>query len=181
MKRNSLLLLALVALLGNAASAKDQVFNNVVHHIESHYHVHRQGGFIMGFAGLVVKCSHVAGVKSFKAAIFENQQFVNTESDTQFDQVVRGALDKGWQPVVQSFSHRTGERTYIYAQYIGKDMKLLLVTLESNEAVIMQVQLNPNKMMEFVDENSHGSHQRHTAQAPGNEEMAAEIMTDLSF
>ena len=78
-------------------------------------------------------------MKNFKAAIFENQRFVNSESDTQFEQVVRSALneEKGmaacWSK--QNFSHRTGERTDIYAQYLGKDMKLLVATVESNEAV----------------------------------------------
>jgi hypothetical protein len=184
MKRNSLLLVAALALLSNAASASDQLFDNVVRHIETHYQVHREGRFVMAFAGLAIKSTHMAGVKNFKVAIFENQRFVNSESDTQFEQVVRSALneEKGWQPVVQNFSHRTGERTYIYAQYLGKDMKLLVATVESNEAVVMQVKLNPDKMAAFIDENSHAhmGSSCHSMHNSGDEAMAREAMTDSS-
>ncbi len=180
LRRSSALIFILVAILGNAASASDRVFNNVVHHIESRYHVHRQGRFVMAFAGLVVKCSHVAGVKNFKAAIFENQRFVNSESDTEFEQVMRSALEqeKGWQPIVRSFSYKTGEHTYIYAQYMGKDMKLLVATLESNEAVVVQVKLDPDKMVEFIDENTHEVHHRHVSKTPTEEDAAVEMMAE---
>ena len=61
MKRNSLLLVAALALLSNAASASDQLFDNVVRHIETHYHVHREGRFVMAFASLAIKSTHMAG------------------------------------------------------------------------------------------------------------------------
>ncbi len=82
------------------ASAKDD-FGKIVHHIETQYHVHRQHRFAMGMAGFVVKFWHFAGVKNLKGAIFENQQFVNAASDTRFDEIVRAAMDSGWQPMVQ--------------------------------------------------------------------------------
>lgn len=133
------------------AFAKDD-FGKIVQHIETNYHVHRQHRWVMGLAGFTVKFWHVAGVKNFKGAIFENQQFVNASSDTRFDEVVRAAMDSGWQPVVQSWDRRSGERTYIYAQDLGKDMKVLVVNLESNEAVVLQVKVDPKKLNDFVQE-----------------------------
>src|SRR5262249_7121993 len=88
-------------------------FGRIVRHIETQYHVHRQHRLAMGFAGFVVKFWHFAGVKSLKGAIFEDQQFLNTGGDTRFDQVMREALDSGWQPMVQSWDRRSGERTYV--------------------------------------------------------------------
>jgi hypothetical protein len=141
-----------------AAAADD--FGRIVHHIEAQYHVHRQHRLAMGFAGFVVKFWHVAGVKNLKGAIFENQQFLNAGSDTKFDQVMREALHSGWQPMVQSWDHHSGERTYVYAQDVssknGKDMKVLIVNLEPNEAVVLQVKVNPEKLNEFVREASAG-------------------------
>jgi len=141
------------------AAASDD-FGRIVHHIEANYHVHRQHRWVMGLAGFTVKFWHIAGVKSFKGAIFENQPFVNAASDTRFDEVVRAAMDSGWQPLVQSWDRRTGERTYIYAQDLGKDMKVLVVSLESNEAVVLQVKVNPEKLNEFVREAGGGSPHR---------------------
>ncbi len=109
-----LIIATLVAPAQNAFAKDD--FGKIVHHIEANYHVHRQHRWVMGLAGFTVKVWHIAGVKSFKGAIFENQPFVNAASDTRFDEVVRAAMDSGWQPVVQSWDRRTGERTYIYAQ-----------------------------------------------------------------
>ena len=153
--------LAAAMLLGTQqqgfAFAKDD-FGQIVKHIEVTYHVHRQHRWVMGMAGFVVKFWHVAGVKNFKGAIFENQPFVNAASDTRFDEVVRAAMNSGWQPMVQSWDRRSGERTYIYAQDLGKDLKVLVVNLESDEAVVIQVKVDPNKLDEFVREAGVGRH-----------------------
>src|SRR5262245_31389075 len=87
-------ILAVLLALPQQALAKDD-FGQIVKHIEVTYHVHRQHRWVMGMAGFVVKFWHVAGVKNFKGAIFENQPFVNAASDTRFDQVVRAAMDSG--------------------------------------------------------------------------------------
>jgi hypothetical protein len=154
-------MLMTVAFLVSAqnAFARDD-FGKIVHHIEANYHVHRQHRFVMGLAGFTVKFWHIAGVKSLKGAIFENQRFTNAASDTRFDEVVRAAMDSGWQPLVQSWDRHTGERTYIYAQDLGKDMKVLVVTLESNEAIVLQVKVDPTKLDEFIEETSPGGHHR---------------------
>ena len=144
-----------------SAFARDD-FGKIVHHIEANYHVHRQHRWVMGLAGFTVKFWHIAGVKSLKGAIFENQPFVNAASDTRFDEVVRAAMDSGWQPLVQSWDRHTGERTYIYAQEVsskkGKDMKVLVVNLESNEAVVLQVKVDPQKLNDFIEETGSGHH-----------------------
>ena len=150
-------------LFAQNAFAKDD-FGKIVHHIEANYHVHRQHRFVMGLAGFTVKFWHFAGVKSLKGAIFENQPFVNAASDMRFDEVVRAAMDSGWQPLVQSWDRHSGERTYIYAQDVyskkGKDMKVLVVTLESNEAVVLQVKVDPKKLNDFIDQASPSGHHR---------------------
>jgi len=151
-----LIIVALAAPAQNAFAKDD--FGKIVHHIETQYHVHRQHRWVMGLAGFTVKFWHFAGVKSFKGAIFENQPFVNAASDARFDEVVRAAMDSGWQPLVQSWDRHKGERTYIYAQGLGKDMKVLVVNLESNEAVVLQVKVDPKKLSDFVEETNAGHH-----------------------
>ena len=159
------------------AFARDD-FGKIVHHIEVNYHVHRQHRWVMGLAGFTVKFWHIAGVKSLKGAIFENQPFLNGASDTRFDEVVRAAMDSGWQPLVQSWDRHSGERTYIYAQEVpskhGRDMKLLVVSLESNEAVVLQVKVDPKKLNDFIEETNAGHHHnratRHEEAAPQSED-----------
>lgn len=132
-------------------------FGRIVHHIEASYQVHRNHRFAMGFAGLVIKFWHVAGVKSFKGAIFEEQHLDGTDTDAKLDEIVARASRSGWQPMVRSFSRRTGEHTYVYAQDAGKDLKLLVVSVEQNEAAVIQVKLDPDKLEQFIQDNARGS------------------------
>jgi hypothetical protein len=161
-RKRLVLAMALVAamLLAPRQSLAKDDFGQIVKHIEVTYHVHRQHRFVMGMAGFVVKFWHFAGVKNFKGAIFENQPFANAASDTRFDQVVQAAMKSGWQPLVQEWDRHSGERTYIYAQDLGKDLKLLVVSLESDEAVVVQVKVNPDKLAEFAREAGMGRHHR---------------------
>jgi hypothetical protein len=159
-KRNKLNVFAVIFLAGCVAFSlgSDTVFayddfGRMVHHIESTYHAHRSYRFIMGFAGLAVKCWHVGGVKNFKAAIFENQNFINTDRDSKIDDIARHAIDEGWQPVVQSFSRRSGEHTYVLTRPDGRDLKFLILNLERTEANVIQVKVDPKKLDQFMEEN----------------------------
>ncbi|MBZ5508903.1 MAG: hypothetical protein LAO78_25875 [Acidobacteriia bacterium] len=158
------------------AFAKDD-FGKIIQHIETNYHVHRQHRWVMGLAGFTVKFWHFAGVKSLKGAIFENQQFVNAASDTRFDEIVRAAMNSGWQPMVQSWDRHSGERTYIYAQDLGKDLKLLVVNLEANEAVVLQVKVDAKKLGDFIQEAGLGrGHHNHPMPREEAQPVSAEAV-----
>lgn len=145
-----LLVLCGALLCAQKASADD--FGKIVHHIEVQYHVHRNYRFLMSVAGIAVKCSRFTGVKAFKAAIFEDQQLSGLELDRGLDDLMQRAGSSGWQPLVKSFSRRSGEHNYIYAQASGKDMKLLLVSVEPDEAVVLEVKIDPSKLSEFINQ-----------------------------
>jgi hypothetical protein len=188
-KRISLFALALAAAACFFASSqpafakttktKDD-FGIIVRHIETQYHVHRQHRFVLGLAGFVVKFWHFAGVKNFKGAIFDNGQLVHAAADNRFDEVVRGAMDSGWQPVVQEFDRRSGERTYIYMQDLGKDMKVLVVALETNEAVVMQAKVDSDKLSDFVREAGLGRRHQHGPRRDEQPIVRAEDQTEIA-
>ncbi|HLJ30325.1 MAG TPA: hypothetical protein VKY85_26710 [Candidatus Angelobacter sp.] len=166
------LALCTFSMLAQERSWAEDDFNNIVHHIESQYHVHRNYRFLMAFAGVVVKCSSFTGVKGFRAAIFENQHLFSSEPDARVDEVIQAAGKSGWQPLIRSYSRRTGEHNYIYAQSRGKDVKLLIVNVEPNEAVVAQVKINPDKLNQFINEHSGESSHRATVSRPEDNPMA---------
>ncbi|MGH9571254.1 MAG: hypothetical protein ACRD4F_16535, partial [Candidatus Angelobacter sp.] len=143
--------------------------------------------FLMGCAGLVVKFWHVGGVKSLKLAIFEDQHLQAAgvrdaagaqdgagardaaDVDRKLDEIVQSA-GHGWQPLVRSYSRHSGDHTYIYAQEAGKDLKLLLVNVESSEAEVIQVKVDPQRLDQFIDENVH--HARRHGSSAGNAAMS---------
>lgn len=155
--RTAGLLLILCGFFSLAENMYADDFGSIVRRIEAEYHVHRNYRFLMAFAGAVVKCTHMGGVKVFKAAIFEDQHLSGTELDNRLDELVQRAGSFGWQPLVRSFSRRSGEQTYIYAQASGNDMKLLLVSVEPNEVVVMQVKIDPVKLSDFINEHAGAS------------------------
>ena len=136
------------------SAARGDDFGRIVHRIETEYHVHRNYRFLMAVAGVAVKCSHVAGAKTLKLAIFDEQELPATELDTRLDELIQRAGASGWRPLVKSVSRRSREHTYIYAQAIGSDVKLLVVSVEPNEAVVLEVKINPDKLNDFI--NKHG-------------------------
>jgi hypothetical protein len=88
-------------------------------------------------------------------AYFENQHLDGTDTDKELDEIVARAGRSGWRPMVRSVSRRSGEHVYIYAQNAGKDLKLLVVNVEPDEAEVIQVKVDPKRLEEFIDENMH--------------------------
>jgi len=149
---------AILAVLPSQARADD--FGKIVHSIELNYHVHRNHRWVMGFAGFLVKCTGgFAGVKSFKGALFENQHLSGSDPDSSLDEVVQSAGEHGWQPVVKSYSRRHNEHHYIYARQEGKDLKVLIVSVEPSEAVVVQVKVNPDRLASLIEEREGGRRQ----------------------
>lgn len=153
--RTASLVLILFGFFAFAENLRADDFGRIVRDIETEYHAHRNYRFLMSFAGVAVKCTRVGGVKALKMAIFEDQHLSGTQTDNRLDELVQRAGSSGWQPLVRSFSRRNGEHTYIYAKADGNNMKLLLVSVEPDEAVVMQVKIDPKKLSDFIDEHEH--------------------------
>ena len=171
MKRNKLNIFAVLFLaacaavsLGTDTAFAYDDFGRMVHHIESTYHVHRSNRFVLGCAGLVVKFWHVGGVKNLKVAMFEDQHFALRADDVKIDEIASHAMENGWQPMVRSFSRRSGEHNYVLVRQEGKDLKMLILNLEPNEANVVQVKVDPEKLEKFMDDNV-GNHRAHHGDA----------------
>jgi hypothetical protein len=134
-------------------------FGKIVHQIETKYQVHRKYRFVMGFAGFMVKCSsHFTGLKGFKAALFEDHAVFAPNPDSGLDEVIQAAGDHGWQSIIKSYSRHSDEHAYIYVRQEGKDLKLLVVSVEPGEAAVIQVKINPERLAKFIDKYEVGGH-----------------------
>jgi hypothetical protein len=145
--------LLLFSWAGTATASAEDDFGQIVHEIEARYHVHRNLRFLMGLAGLTVRATHVAGARDLKAALFENQPFDATSAE--LDDVVIKAGARGWQPLVRSFDRRSGEHTFIYARNMGGKIRILLVTVEPNEGLVLEATVNQAKLLDFIDRHQH--------------------------
>jgi VWFA-related protein len=149
-------LFLILFLLGPHASAQDvrgKGFKGVVKHIETKYGARKTKIPFLGLANFAVKIIRPAGVKGFKVAIFENQDFVGRpEVASSFRSVMREAYNKGWMPLVQFNTKRDGNsRVFVYSKYSGKDVEFAVVTLNERDAMVAQVKFNPDAAARFLE------------------------------
>jgi hypothetical protein len=115
---------------------------------------------LFGLARFVVATAHPAGTSELHLAIFRD---VDIQSE-RFSQVTDSVVGPAWKPIVRVRS-RNGESTNIYAQSIGKELRVLLTVLDGGEATFVEVRVRPETLLKFVDE--HGRpHQERASLGP---------------
>jgi VWFA-related protein len=153
--RTTALFAIMIALLVSPsfiALAKGKGFKDVVKHIETNYGAKKVRIPFLGLANFAIKLIRPAGVKGFKLAVFEDQNFSAREGAASFDAVMREAYNKDWQPMVQVISKRNGaSHTFIYVKSAGKDVQFALAVLEDREAVVLEVKFNPDAAARFLE------------------------------
>lgn len=132
--------------------AKGRGFDDIVNHIEKNYHAKRTKIPMLGLAKFAVWMVRPAGVKGFKLAVFEDQDFSSRRETVPFGQVMRQAFTKGWSPLMQMNSKRDGNsQTFIYVRQSKKDIEFVVATLEEREAVLVQAKFNPDAAARFLE------------------------------
>ncbi|HKC64742.1 MAG TPA: hypothetical protein VKB86_13960 [Pyrinomonadaceae bacterium] len=132
------------------ACASDPEFDAITNHLKLHYNARRVHIPFLGLANFFVHVVHPAGVKSFKVAVFENLNFTADKPDSGLSQVMRSALSTDWQPMVRA-SSREGEQVYVYARSDGANIKMMVVTVDRDEAVVARFKFSPEKLSEFLN------------------------------
>ena len=170
-KPGAVIALALVWLaVVSPAAARDREFGTLVHQIETQYHARRSHRFLIGFASgfgnVVIKFWRPYGVKNFKLAMWDGKHLSYRGNGQDFQSVVAKGLQQGWLPMVQVWSRHNGERTYVFAKDSGKYVKFLVATVETDEAVVVQVQLNPDKLARSIEKWDGGSRHCQPGQTP---------------
>ncbi|MBI1766539.1 MAG: VWA domain-containing protein [Acidobacteria bacterium] len=146
---------ALLLALTPATWANGKGFKDVVNHLQTNYRAKKTKIPLLGLANFAVKVVRPAGVKGFKVAVFEGQDFSPRAGELPFMSVMRQAYlpEKGWKPLVQTNSKRDGalQRAFIFFKENKKDVEVAVTTLSENEAAVIEVKFSPDKMVQFLD------------------------------
>lgn len=148
----SLLLAAALWLASLPVAAKPAEMNDVVKLIETHYGVKHKGTPLLAKMGMktgqlvVNHLTRYAEYGSVKFVYFEDQNFT-PRAGTDFATAMRGALRPAWESLVEVRLDRDGEQTYIYTREAGKLFRVIVVTLGSRDATVVQAELAPHKLM----------------------------------
>ena len=103
-----------------------------------------------GLARFVVRVGHPAGTSDLHLAVFEDTHI----APVRFNQLLDTTAGPAWNPIVRVRS-RNGESTNIYAREEGKHLRLLICTSERSETTLVEVRVQPDKLIEVVEEHRH--------------------------
>jgi hypothetical protein len=131
-------------------SAKDKEYEAIAKHLQSKFQAKRVKMPFMWLARFAVRVVKPAGVKSFNVTMFENLNFSRDTLDEEMQSAMSDSLSKDWLPILRVRS-RDGEQVYAYMRENGKDVKMMLVTIDKNEAALIRATFNPDKLAEFIN------------------------------
>ena len=149
------IIIVLLSLASGPALAGDKSFSTVVKHIKSNYNGKQQSFFgMMMFARMAVKMIKPAGVKNFKVVLLRELDYSRgpRPGQSEFHSFIRSKIEPVWSPLVQFSSPREKQWTYVYALHEKEDLKILVVTMQRAEAVVVQAKVSPEKLIEFMND-----------------------------
>lgn len=139
----------------SAESGGDKSFSSVVKHIKSNYRAKQQGflGFV-SFARFVVKVIRPAGVKNFKVTILRDLDYSHAArpETPEFHTAIEEKIQAMWSPLIRFSSAREKQWTYIYVSQEKKDVKILAVAVQEQQAVVFQMKFSPEKLGAFISD-----------------------------
>jgi hypothetical protein len=71
---------------------------------------------------------------------------------------MQGALGPEWHPFVRVDSRRDHECTLIYARAVGSEMRLMVITAETSEVTVVQVDVPKNLQEKWMNDAQHQHH-----------------------
>jgi hypothetical protein len=137
------------ALLFSApASAKGDDFKSVVQNVRAACGGKKVRMPFLGLANFAAKLVRPAGVKSFKLAVFED---LSMSGDlTGLGAAVGRSLGPEWRALVRVRADRGAAQTYVYVREAGQNLKLMVVTLDGDQATVVQAKVSPEALARFA-------------------------------
>ena len=108
---------------------------------------HRMHIPMFGLVRFAVAVGHPAGASQLNLAVFEHANLESSRFSALTDDVAGGL----WKPMIRVRS-KNGESTNIYAQANGKDLRLLVTSLDKDEATFLELKIWPESLIKFVDD-----------------------------
>jgi hypothetical protein len=156
-KRNQFIVIAiflssLVFLNAPKAEAKPpREYQAIVQHLKSKYKAKKVNLFFMWAARAVVSIAKPAGVKSFSLTVFNDLKFSYETVDNEMSAAMRNSYGPEWSEVFHVRS-RTGQQAYLYLREAGKNVKVVLVTVEKENAAVIRATFSPEKVADFIND-----------------------------
>ena len=134
-----------------SAKTKPGEYNAIVYHLKTKYKAKKVNMFVMWAARAIVSMAKPAGVKSFSLTVFQHLKFSNETVDAEMQAAMRKSYGPEWTPVFHVRS-RTGQQAYLYLREDHLDVKVVLVTIDTENAAVIRATFSPDKLIEFLND-----------------------------
>src|SRR5215207_1347093 len=131
--------LLLTFALSSPATARADDFDAVVKNVRIPF---------LGLASFATKLVRPAGVKSFKLAVLEDLTRAGDVSG--LGAAIGQSLGPEWRPLVRVRSGRGAEQTHVYVREAGDNLKVMVVTLDGDQATVIRAKINPEALARFA-------------------------------
>ncbi len=132
-----------------AGRAGDREFHAIVERIQAHYH--KRPMRFMGLLSFIANRVQPEGIRNIRLAIFEGLDSSRHPAAPDLDTFMQGIAGAEFRPFVRVRSRRDGEQTFVYAKGSGRDLELLVVTLDQDEACVVKMKVDPEGIRQWVD------------------------------
>lgn len=144
------LLVGFSAFAVSAKTNKRKEYDAIVYHLKSQYHAKKVNLFVMWAARAVVSIAHPAGVKSFSLTVFNHLRFAPDKVDDEMQSAMRNSFGPEWSSIFHVRS-RDGQQAYMYMRDAGENVKVVLVTIDKENAAVIRATFSPDKLAEFIN------------------------------
>lgn len=141
----------LLSLNSIAVAHPPKEYEAIVKHLKTQYKAKKVNLWVMWVARAAVSMIKPAGVKSFSLTVFKDLKFSSETVDNEMQAAMRRSYGPEWSPIFHVRS-RTGEQAYMYMKDDEKNVKVVLVTIENEQAAIIRATFSPDKLVEFIND-----------------------------
>ncbi len=139
------------AALAQTAAAKSNEFDKVCDHLETRYAAKKVKIPFMWLARFAVGVVRPAGVKAFKVTIYRDLKFSPATLNEEMKETMKTAFGDEWSPILRVRSVQ-GDQVFMNMREAGKNLKIILVSINKDEAVVVRATFNPDKLAEFIED-----------------------------
>ena len=140
--------LLLAAVLSAPATARADDFDAVVKNVRAACGGKKVRIPFLWLASFATRIVRPAGVKSFKLAVLED--LTRAGDVAGLGAAIGQSLGPGWRPLVRVRSGRGAEQTHVYVREAGDNLKLMIVTLDGQQATVIRAKVNPEALAKFA-------------------------------
>ena len=145
----AILSVVLLQVFAVAAPAGEMDFHSLVERMSDYYQKRpmRFVGWLNVFANRLTP----GGASHFQMAIFDDVDGARTRPGEDFESSLASLVGSSYHTFLNVHDVRSGEWTCIYTRESGKQqIEMLIISIGSNEAVLMKMQLRPEALREWV-------------------------------